>query len=363
MSRGVILNFLRYYISLSLIFATLPFFSIQAFAASLTTMSIALSTIKQSTAADQTIQMITPTGVAAGETITVVYPTGFNLSSFAVGNVDMAVSSAGSCASFSDVTLASSPSGTTWGVAVSSQTLTFTSGTGTVAAGRCIQIELGSNATHGATGSTFIVNQSAAQNNSDPIINLTAGSSDSGSVAVEIVSDNEVDVSITVAPQITCSVDSNTTNFGTITIGSILTDSETPTWTINTNAASGYSLNVKSTGSGSTAGLYNSGASYTIESATADLSVAASGYGLQGSKTNGDAGSATTTIASPFTASGTNVGALVLTAIPGSGTQLASATGPVSNATVTSTLKAKISALAPTGTYVDTLVFVCTGNY
>lgn len=363
MYRGAKSPFLVYVLVSSLIVASLPYQLWRAYASTITSAKIVFTTIEQSTTADQTIEFITPTGVAAGETITVTYPTGFDVSTFAVNNADLAVSAAGSCASFSDVTLAASPSGATWGVAVSGQAITFTSGTGTVAAGRCVQIEFGSNATTGAAGATFITNQSAAQNNSDPLVNITAGASDSGSIAVEIISGSTVSVSAAVVTSISCALNDTSAAFGTFTINTVTTADSTPVWTISTNATAGYVLSVKSAGNGVAAGLYSSGASYNIASATADLASASSGYGLQATKSDGDAGSATTTVASPFTATGTNVGTLVITAIPGSGTQVASASGPVANATVTSTLKAKVSGLVPAGSYVDTLTYSCSGTF
>ncbi len=98
---------------------------------------------------------------------------------------------------------------------------------------------------------------------------------------------------------------------------------------------------------------------FGAEASTSDLSVAAAiGYGLQGTKTNGDAGSSATSISAPYTSTATTVGRLQLT-----DQTLASAAGVVSNATVTSTLKAKVTGLVPPGAYTDTLTYVCTGIF
>jgi hypothetical protein len=232
-----------------------------------------------------------------------------------------------------------------------------------VTASHCVVIEIGTNATNGVAGDQQITNQTTVQNNSNAIIAIGGTMADSGRIAVEIINNNTVAVTGQVDPQISCAVDTNSAAFGTFTLATVTTASSTPIWTISTNATGGYNLAVRSQGNGTTAGLYSSLASYTIASATADLASASSGYGLQGTKSDGDAGSAATTVASPFTATGTNVGALVTTAFPGTGTSLASATGPVSNATVTSTLKAKVSGLVPSGSYSDTLTYVCTGVF
>ncbi len=330
-------------------------------AAAVTSAKDTMSTIYDSAAANHTVQFVTPTGVTAGQTITITFPTGFALGTVDYTDIDMATGA--SCGSVSDKTLAGSPSGTTWGAVKASQIVTITSGTDTITAGHCVIIEIGTNATNGATGDQQITNQTVAQNNSDPKILIGGTMADSGKIAVEIVANNTVAVTGQVDPQISCSIAGTSSDFGTFTLNTVTTGGTTPVWTISTNATGGYNLAVRSTGNGSTAGLYSAGAAYTIASATADLAAVASGYGLQGTKSDGDAGSATTTVSSPFTASGNNVGALVVTAFPGSGTTLASATGPVSNATVTSTLKAKVSGLVPSGSYVDTLTYVCTGVF
>lgn len=332
-----------------------------AHAAAVTSAKDTMSTIYQSVVANHTVQFVTPTGVSAGQTITITFPTGFTIGSVDYTDIDMA--SGATCSGATDISLAATPATTTWGAVFSGQVLTLTSATGTVTATHCVVIEIGTNATYGVAGDQQITNQTAVQNNSDPKILIGGTMADSGRIAVEIVTNNTVAVTGQVDPQISCSIDDTTAGFGTFTLATVATADSTPIWTISTNATGGYNLAVRSTGNGSTAGLYSSIASYTIASATADLAGASSGYGLQGTKSDGDAGSAATTVSSPFTATGTNVGALVVTAFPGSGTTLASATGPVSNATVTSTLKAKVSGLVPSGSYVDTLTYVCTGVF
>jgi hypothetical protein len=334
------------------------------FAAGLSSMKDTMSTMTQSVASNHTNQFVTPTGVSAGQTITITFPTGFALGSVAFGDVDMATGATCGTAT-NDVTLAATASTTTWGVNNTGQVLTLTSATGTVTATYCVIIEVGTNATYGTTGTNQITNQTAAQNVTDQKILIGGTMADSGKIAVEVVTNSTVAVTGQVDPQISCSIAGNSSAFGTFTMGSVTTGGTTPVWTISTNATGGYSLSVKSAGSGTYAGLYSSGASYTIKSAdsaensTADLSVAATiGYGAQATKSDGDAGSATTTIAAPYTSTSNTVGRLQLTP-----QNVASATGPVSNATVTTTLKAKVTGLVPSGSYVDTLTYVCTGIF
>lgn len=332
-------------------------------AAAITSVSDTMSNITDSALSNHTVQFTVPTGLTTGQSITITFPTGFALGS--VGFADMDLGYGASCSSLSQQTLAGTPSGATWGASQTGQVVTLLSGSGTISAGNCVQIKIGTNATYGGTGTNQITNQTVAQNASSQKILIGGTMADSGSLAVVIVSNAAVAVTGQVDPEISCAIDHNTSAFGTFVLGSIATANTTPTWTIGTNATNGYNLTVRSAGNGTNAGLYGATPNYVIKSAdsaedaTSDLSVAATiGYGAQGTKTNGDAGSATTNISSPYTSTSTTVGRLQLT-----DQTLASANGPVSNATVTTTLKAKVTGLVPSGAYVDTLTYICTGIF
>jgi hypothetical protein len=331
-------------------------------------MQLRLSTIKESTLADHTLEFITPTGVSAGQTITITYPTGFNLGTFNVNNFDMAVSSGGTCSSFTDKNLAATPSGTTWGVAQSGQVITFTSGTDTIAANRCVQIEIGSNATFGASGTTVITNQTAAQNNTDAKVLIGGTMSDSGTLAVEIIADNDVTVNATVDPSITCSFTGMTTTFASLTTGAVSTSDTNTTITLSTNASSGLNVTVYDAGNGTNPGLYkNYGATYLIGSADSSynnivtLTAGNDGFGIIASASGGSG--ATLTIDGRFDASGgiNEVGGLEVG--PANAVNVASATGPLANRVLTIVHKAAVSGLAPAGSYTDNLTYVCTGIF
>jgi hypothetical protein len=132
----------------------LPSFIGRANAASLTYVSDTLSDSGPSIVSNHTIQFNTSTGVAAGQTIVLTFPAGFSMNSIDFGDVDLATTT-------EEITLAAAPSGTTWGVALSGQTLTFTSATGIIAAGATTTIEIGTNATAGGAGNTQIINPTA----------------------------------------------------------------------------------------------------------------------------------------------------------------------------------------------------------
>lgn len=338
-------------------------------AASITSARDVLSRAKINTLSDHEIKFVTPTGVNAdGDTITVAFESDYALGSFDVGNVDLAVGDSNNCttASFTDKTLAAADDAGVWGVSQASQTITFDAPTdaaaGEITADRCVKIEIGSNATSGATGASIITNPTA---DGDYTVTIGGTFGDTGVISTNIVDEDQVTVTASVDTTIACTVDNTSTAFGTFVVNTIDTAASTITWTVSTNATSGYALTVRDQGNGSNPGLYSASAGYLIGSAdnsfnnAGDLGALSIGYGLQGTKTNGDAGSATTTVAATYDVAGNNVGGFERTA-----TTLASATGPVANATVTSTLKAKISGLVPAGSdYTDTLTYVCTAIF
>ncbi|MEX0594652.1 MAG: hypothetical protein WD157_00950 [Patescibacteria group bacterium] len=326
-------------------------------AASVTSARDVLSRSQISVDSNHEIKFVTPQGVQAGETIILTFETGFVLTSVDHTDVDFADGDSNNCtsAAFTEKTIAASPNAATWGVGVSGQALTLTSGTDTVTADRCVRFEIGTNALTDATGDQAINNPGSG---GDYTVIITGSFNDTGTISTNIVTDDSIDVTATVATSISCTVNDTATDFGTFTVATIDTADDTITWTVSTNASNGYSLTVRDVGDGADPGLYSSGASYVIESADADLSGVSIGYGLQGTKTDGDAGSAATSITAPYTATSNSVGGLLLAA-----TSLATATGPVANATVTSTLKAKVSGLVPAGAYIDTLTYICTGIY
>ncbi len=337
-------------------------------AASITSARDVLSRSQNSTLSDHEIKFVTPTGVQAStDTITLTFESNYALGTFALLNYDLGAGDSNNCttAGFTEKTLATSAAAGVWGVGTSGQVVTFTpptdATTGEITADRCVRIRIGSNAVTGGGGATVVTNPTT---NGDFTIIFGGGFADTGTLATNIVADDSIDVTATVDTSISCTVNNTSTAFGTFTVATVTTASPTVTWTVSTNAANGYNLTVRDVGNATNPGLYSSAAAYLIGSAdasfsnSADLASVSIGYGLQGTKTDGDAGSAASTIASPYTATGTNVGGFELTA-----QGLSSATGPVANATVVSTLKAKVSGLVPAGSYVDTLTYVCTGIY
>lgn len=134
-----------------------PFIHHAQAVSSLTLVSDTLSNSGRGVVSNHTIQFTTPSGIVAGQTIVVTFPSGYPLPSAGFDFNDIDVLNGAS-----QITLANTPSGATWGVATSSTALTFTTSGSNVSSSSVITIKIGTNATSGATGDTQIVNPAAA---------------------------------------------------------------------------------------------------------------------------------------------------------------------------------------------------------
>lgn len=182
------------------------YFVKNAQAAALTGKSDTMTRLQVSTASDHLIEFTTPTGVAGAATITVTFPAGFDLAtnSVAFGDMDLEDDSV-------DVTLAASPSGTTWGADVSGQVITFTNGSAAVAAGSVITIEIGTNAT---SGTNQIINTSST---GDATITIGGTFGDTGDILVEMLTDDTVTITAVVDESLSFSISDVAIGFGTLT--------------------------------------------------------------------------------------------------------------------------------------------------
>lgn len=322
---------------LLLAFAVLP----SAKAASLTSISDTMSRLKVSTASNHTIQFTTPSGVSAGGTVTVTFPAGFTIGSVDYTDIDVADDGA-------DLALAATPSGATWGAAFSGQVLTITSGTGTIAATSVVTIEIGTNATYGVAGDAQITNSTAGTK----IITIAGTFGDTGSMAVAIVSNDQIPVTASVDPTLTLTVANTALALGAMNDSAVATTSENNI-VIGTNGYNGYAITVKDAGNGSNPGLYSSEVSKLIASSTATLAAGTEGYGANCNKTSGDG---TCSFADGTT---DNVTGLTLAG----GTFASHSSKPSGNATFRIRVKAAISSSTEAGAYTDTLTVIGTANY
>ncbi|QQS60084.1 hypothetical protein IPN41_03070 [Candidatus Falkowbacteria bacterium] len=233
---------------------TMTPFVLPAQAATFTSMEDNLTRLQTSTLADHTIKFISPSGVGATASFTITFDADFTMGTFALANIDLATAS--TCnGSFSDRTLVTGlgfPVSPNWRVNQVGQDLVFTNDNSGVSPGECVMVEIGSNATFGAAGSTQITNPSGAQTATLTIASV----GDSGTLGIPIVATGGDQVSVTanVDPVIVFAVTDSTIGFGSLSASgarwatgdTLGNGSETSAHdiTASTNATSGYTIYV-----------------------------------------------------------------------------------------------------------------------
>lgn len=337
-----------------------------AHAAAVTSLRDTLSRLKASTLANHTIEFVTPTGVEAStDTITLTFQT-FTMGTFAVANVDLAVGNSGTCstATFTDKTLAATAAAATWGAAQSGQVITLTAPTdaasGEITAGRCVQIEIGSNATSGGAGSIQITNPAAGSYT----VTIGGAFGDSGTLAVRVIADEQVSVTATVDPTLTFTVDDNAIGFGSLStstgrwatgdaLGGNASAGSTPTaahtMTLATNAQSGYAI----TYNGAT--LTSGSNTITVATITTDSDGTPGGeqFGISAS-TDGNA-----TIASGYARAANSSWNFVASTT----TTLVSETVATATETISVSYLANIANVTEAGSYTTTVTYIATAVF
>jgi hypothetical protein len=233
----------------------------------------------------------------------------------------------------------------------------------TLTAGFCVKVEMGTDATTGGTGSSSTVTNGAADD--DDTIAIAGGIGDTGTLTVDIITDDQVSITATVNSSISFSIDDNAIGFGTLststgrwatadatgTNASAATPTVANVLTIATNAQSGYTV----TYNGAT---LTSGGN-TISPAT----VSGDSDGTQGTEqfclgvsTDGNA-----TIASGYqrTANGTSSCSFAASTT----TTIVSETVPTATETLSVSYLANISGTTEAGSYSTTLTYSATGTY
>jgi hypothetical protein len=310
-----------------------------AMAASLTSMSDTVSNLTASTAASHVIKFTTPTGIASGKTIILTFDNGTVTTG--VVAADVAVLDGATPITVND----GAPTTTNWGLTTNaSPVITFTTGTGTIAAGHVVTITF--NGTHkitnGAAGTT--------------ILRISGTFGDTGTMSMAIVANGVVAVSAEVLSSISFAISGNAINFGTLSTSSPRyansstgsgTDVEAFNMTAGTNATTGYTISV----SGDT--LKSGVNSITALSTNTASSPGSPQFGLRMDATGG-AG----TVTAPYAATG-----FAYTGTPTVPAQVASA-GTVSATTTYSVhYLANIAALTQAGSYSTAHTYVATGNF
>jgi hypothetical protein len=332
-----------------------------AYAAALTTLSDTQSSVKASALSDHTIQFVTQTGVAASGTIAITFPAGYVMGTSTLNNVDFATSTSGSCSGFVDGDLALSPANGTWGYSTSSQTITFTSGTGVIPANRCIQVRIGSNAVYGGQGVTQIANPS-----SPGAYSITIGGTfgDTGTISTYIVPDDTIAVTGTVQQSLTFTISTTTIYFGTLGAGAAKYASSTNpsgdsaetiahTLAVGTNAPSGFALSVR--GQTLTSQQNSNNTISAIGSSAASSTAGTEQFGLRATESGGVG----TAVAAPYSfPTSYGYGATATTS-----STLATGSGSTPTSTYSLRYVANVGAITEAGIYAANLLYVATANF
>ncbi len=328
-------------------------------AASLTSMSANASRLAENTNSDYTIYFVSPTGIqtGGGDTITLTFSADFTLAAEAAANFDFAVGDSGTCttANFTEETVSLTASATDWGVDVTGNVVTFSPETDDVhAGGLCYRIEMGTVATTGGTGAANTVQNGALDD--DDTIAVAGAFGDTGTIAVDIIADDQVDITATVSPSITFSISDNDIEFGTLSAADDTfadnsagnaTEVEAHQLAAGTNATGGYVM-------------YVSGATLTSGGDTIDAIGAANTASTPGTEQFGvryTASGGSGSVDAPYAAAGFAYNGVA------SPDNIASAAGPSATTTYSARYVANITASTEAGSYSTTLTYTATATF
>jgi len=220
-------------------------------AANVTSFSDTLSDSTPSVVSNHTISFVTPTGLSAGETISLTFPAGFTgIDSLVFGDLDLKINA-------TDVTLAAVAASGIWGVNASGQVIDIESLDTTIAAGATVEIQIGTNATFGVTGSNQISNPAGITSYE---IGVAVGVNDSGKTRVAIIDSVTVTASVDTVfdftvngvsngmPVNTADITGGDTTATQIPFGKLVADTASTAaqnLEVSTNAANGFVVTVQ----------------------------------------------------------------------------------------------------------------------
>lgn len=333
----------------------------QAYASTLLNISNTMSTLKVGTLSNHAIIFRTPIGVdASTDTITITFPTGFAMGTFALLNFDLAASDGGqtSCPTgltYTERTLATAAAAGTWGVGQSGQVVTFTAPTdataGNVPTHACVRIRIGNNATFSGAGVNQITNPGTA---GPYTISIAGTFGDTGSVTVQILTDDQVAVTATVPQSITFALGANSLGLGTLLVTASATSSHTVT--VATNAAHGF----VATYAGAT--LTSGAFTITAMSSTAASAIGTEQFGLNAvANTTPAVGLACSGIA-PIASAAVNYSTANSFRFV-SGETILSSAGAVNTSTCTISYIANIAGTTEAGAYSTALTYTATAQF
>ncbi len=323
-----------------------------AHAAALTLVSDTMSSSKVDAASSHVIRFTTPTGAnEATDTIIITFPADFDFTGKDINTLSL---THGGLEGEDNVeTLAAGDNNNDWKAVfsgVENRVLTLTApddGVGTAAI---------------AGGSIVVITYSSA-NSINPStdgskeITISGTFGDTGSITVNILTDDQVSLSATVAQSLTFSISDNTVGFGTLSAsndrfangdGTGADDATTAhTLVVGTNAANGYTMTLN--GSTLTSGGNTIDAIGAVNTASAE---GTEQFGLRMTAAGGDGD-----VEAPYADAGY---AFDSAAFPG---PVASSNTASANTTYSVIYLANITANTEAGAYTATLTYVATANF
>jgi hypothetical protein len=355
-----------------------------AMAASITSAKAVFGRLKASTNADSLIiTFASPTGIQAGtsDDIILTFSSDFTLAAENATNFDIGLGNSSTCSSatYTDegvVTTAADSSN--WSVDVTGNVITLEPDTDSaLVAGRCVRVRMGTAAVTGGTGSASTIANGSSDD--DDTIVVSGGFGDSGTMTVDIIDDDQVSVSASVAQSITFDLDTAVdfsssedaapyaVGFGTISPSTVKHSDTSSVEMIvvegGTNAAGGMAVTVANA-NGANGMVSTAVPTDKIPSATATMATATANYGLCVA-TSGLVGwtreSAYSTTCA--LASGTN-DVVGLTSTPAAFLNSGAAPLDLATAHAEVVVNAEVSSLTPAhGDYTDTLTFIASGTF
>jgi hypothetical protein len=213
--------------------------------------------------------------------------------------------------------------------------------------GATVNIEYGT----ASGGSNRVTNPSSANNY---IIDIGGTFGDTGSMAVVIIADDSVDVSVTIDPYLTFTIDDTTITLSTT--NSTTTGYDSNTMVAYTNADDGYTI----TYNGAT---LTSGGN-TIDAMTSETTSSTGSEQFGINLMNNATPNVGADPAGGIGVAGDNYNdADNFMFTPGTATTLASASGPSAQTTYTASYIVNVSATTEAGMYSTTITYICTGNF
>lgn len=346
-------------LAISLVLVAVGIQSHTALAASVTSLSDNMSRLKASTASNHEIKFVTPSGVQTTETVTLTFSADFTgVSAIDNTDIDFAEGDSNNCttANFTEETLvASGATSSQWNASASGQVVTLESGgaSATIATNVCVRIKIGLNATSQVSGDEQISNGAV---DDDDTVAVAGTFGDTGTLAVDIITDDQVVITATVDPSITFSISDNTIEFGTLTAsddtfaddsGGNPTEVEAHQLAAGTNATSGYVMYV----SGAT---LTSGAN-TINAIGGTNTASSPGSEQFGVRYTASGGSGS--VLAPYAASGFAYNGV------SSPDDIASASGATATTTYSARYLANIASNTEAGAYSTTFTYTATATY